>query len=184
MLRGPLGRIVANADSINAAYDGPIAAFYEEVTGQLAAEMAQGSVLGVLCDGDPFFYGSFMHLWRRLSPRFATEIVPGIPAMAGVWTAAGAPITWGDDVLTVLPATLPQAELARRAADTDALVVMKIGRNLAKLKTALTTAGRIGDAWLVEHGTMPAERVRRLDEVGGTVPYFSIVLVHGRGRRP
>lgn len=163
-------------------YKAALAPFYDHWTARLAARAGSGDVV-VLCEGDPFFYGSFMHLHARL-PRDLVEVVPGIPGMAGCWTAAGAPITWGDDVLTVLPATLPQAELARRAADTDALVVMKIGRNLAKLKTALTTAGRIGDAWLVEHGTMPAERVRRLDEVGGTVPYFSIVLVHGRGRRP
>ena len=124
-----------------------------------------------------------MHLHSRL-PAGMVDVVPGIPGMAGCWTATGRPITWGDDVLTVIPATLPEAELARRAEDTDALVVMKIGRNLAKLHRALATAGRLADAWLVENGTMPTERVRPLREVEGEVPYFSIVLVHGRGRRP
>ena len=93
------------------SYDGPIAAFYDEAAERLAAEMMAGRTLAVLCDGDPFFYGSFMHLWRRLSHRFATEVVPGVTGMAGAWTRANAPITWGDDVLTVLPGTLPEAEL-------------------------------------------------------------------------
>ncbi len=164
------------------AYNAALAPFYDRWAARLAGGTATGDVV-VLCEGDPFFYGSFMHLHSRL-PRERVEVVPGIPGMAGCWTATGQPITWGDDVLTVLPATLPQAELARRIADTDALVVMKIGRNLAKLKAALAAAGRLSDAWLVEHGTMPAERVRRLEEVEGDAPYFSIALVHGRGRRP
>ncbi|MFT4152066.1 MAG: precorrin-2 C(20)-methyltransferase [Paracoccaceae bacterium] len=164
------------------AYNAALAPFYDHWAARLAQGAATGDVV-VLCEGDPFFYGSFMHLHSRL-PQGLVEVVPGIPGMAGCWTATGLPITWGDDVLTVLPATLPETELARRAADTDALVVMKIGRNLPKLRAALAAAGRLDDAWLVEHGTMPAQRVRRLAEVQGEVPYFSIALVHGRGRRP
>lgn len=164
------------------AYAATLAPFYDHWAARLHAACQAGNVV-VLCEGDPFLYGSFMHLHSRL-PREAVEVVPGIPGMAGCWTATGLPITWGDDVLTVLPATLPEPELTRRIADTDALVVMKIGRNLDKLRRALAAAGRLADAWLVEHGTMPAERVCRLAEVTGPVPYFSIVLLHGQGRRP
>jgi precorrin-2/cobalt-factor-2 C20-methyltransferase len=164
------------------AYNAALAPFYDHWATRLAEGTAGGDVV-VLCEGDPFFYGSFMHLHSRL-PEGLAEVVPGIPGMAGCWTATGQPITWGDDVLTVLPATLPDAELRRRIGDTDALVVMKIGRNLPRLRAALAAAGRLADAWLVEHGTMPAQRVRRLAEVEGEVPYFSIALIHGRGRRP
>lgn len=163
-------------------YNAALAPFYDAWAARLLAGCEGGDVI-VLCEGDPFFYGSFMHLHARL-PADRVQVVPGIPGMAGCWTATGLPITWGDDVLTVLPATLPLAELTRRILDTDALVVMKIGRNLAKLREALTSAGRLADAWLVEHGTMPAERVRKLAEVDGPAPYFSIALIHGRGRRP
>lgn len=161
------------------AYNAALASFYDH----WATRLAQAGDVVVLCEGDPFLYGSFMHLHSRL-PRDRVEVVPGIPGMSGCWTATGLPITWGDDVLTVLPATLPEAELTRRIADTDALVVMKIGRNLPRLRAALTAAGRLADAWLVEHGTMPGERVRLLAEVDEPVPYFSIAIVHGRGRRP
>lgn len=164
------------------AYNAALAPFYAEWADRLAAGTVRGDVV-VLCEGDPLFYGSFMHLQVRL-PKDLVEIVPGIPGMVGCWNAVGLPMTWGDDVLTVLPATLPQDELTRRIGDTDALVVMKIGRNLPRLVAALEQAGRLDRAWLVEHGTMPAERIRPLAEVSGPVPYFSIVLVHGRGRRP
>lgn len=164
-------------------YNCLLAAFYEDWTARLAGLAATDDVV-VLCEGDPFFYGSFMHLHSRLQGRAEVEVVPGITGMSGCWTATDRPITWGDDVLTVLAATLPEDELTRRAADTDALVVMKIGRHLPKLRRALERAGRLADAWLVERGTMAGQKVQRLAEVEGPVPYFSIALVHGKGRRP
>ncbi|MGB7321292.1 MAG: SAM-dependent methyltransferase, partial [Albidovulum sp.] len=120
----------------------------------------------------------------RLQGRAVVEVVPGITGMSGCWTATGMPITWGDDVLTVLMATLSEAELTARARDTNALVVMKIGRNLPKLRRALAAAGRLEDAWLVERGTMPDQEVRRLADAPEDAPYFSIAVVHGQGRRP
>lgn len=166
------------------AYDGPIAAFYDEAAERLAAEMGVGRTVAVLCDGDPFFYGSFMHLWRRLAHRFPTEVVPGVTGMAGAWVRAGAPITWGDDVMTVLPGTLSEAELRRRLVDTDAAVIMKLGRNLPKVRRALQAAGLVHRAIYVERATMAGQVVTRLDDkADDEAPYFSMVLVPGEGRR-
>lgn len=166
------------------AYGLALATFYDGWADRLVA-LAQTEDVLVLCEGDPFFYGSFMHLHSRLQGRAVVEVIPGITGMTGCWTATDVPITWGDDVLTVLMGTLPEAELARHMADTDALVVMKIGRNIEKVRRALTTAGRMDQAWLVEFATMPGQTVVRLAEaVGRVTPYFSIVLVHGQGRRP
>ncbi len=164
-------------------YNRLLSCFYEDWAMRLAL-LAETETVVVLCEGDPFFYGSFMHLYTRLQGRTEIEIVPGITGMSGCWTATGTPITWGDDVLTVLMATLPEAELTARARDTDALVVMKIGRNLPKLRRALAAAGRLDAAWLIERGTMPDQRVQRLVDAPDTAPYFSIAVVHGQGRRP
>ena len=164
-------------------YNRILGAFYDEWADTLA-EMAKTDDVVVLCEGDPFLYGSFMHLHIRLEGRAEVEIIPGITGMSGCWTATGQPITWGDDVLTVAMATLSEDDLATRAANTDALVIMKIGRNLPKLRRALERAGRLEDAWLVERGTMTDQTVQKLTDVTGKVPYFSIVILHGQGRRP
>lgn len=171
---------------VGPAYNDCLSRFYAHCTDHLAALALAGEDVIVLCEGDPFFYGSFMHLHARLLGQVPVAVVPGITGMSGAWTASGAPITWGEDVLTVVTATLPEDELARRVADTDALVVMKIGRHLPKLRRAVEVAGRLADAWLVEYAAMPEQRVRRLAEVGvgDAVPYFSILLIHGQGRRP
>jgi precorrin-2/cobalt-factor-2 C20-methyltransferase len=139
----------------------------------------------VLAEGDPFFYGSFMHLWRRLEADVAIEVVPGVTGMSGCWTRANVPITWGNDVLTVLPGTLEEPELARRLAQTDAAVVLKVGRNLHKVRRAAEAAGMLARALYVERATMPEERILPLAEVAERRgPYFAMVLIPGSGRRP
>jgi precorrin-2/cobalt-factor-2 C20-methyltransferase len=165
-------------------YNDCLSAFYAGCIDHLAGLVRGGEDVVVLCEGDPFFYGSFMHLYTRLQTIAPVCVVPGITGMSGAWTASGAPITWGDDVLTVLMATLPEEDLVRRIRDTDALVVMKIGRHLGKLRRAVAAAGREDEAWLVEHAAMQDQRVTRLGEADVVTPYFSILLIHGQGRRP
>jgi precorrin-2/cobalt-factor-2 C20-methyltransferase len=170
------------------AFDSPdyarlLARFYDEWAERLEQIARQGDIV-VLCEGDPFFYGSFMHLHTRLQGRASIEVIAGIPGMAGCWNAVGLPIALGDDVMTVLMGTLAEEELTSRARGCDALVIMKTGRNLRKVRRSLQAAGRLDDAWLIERGTMPGERVARLRDVDATeCPYFAIVLVHGQGRR-
>jgi precorrin-2/cobalt-factor-2 C20-methyltransferase len=167
------------------AYNACLLAFYTECTAALKALAEAGEDVIVLCEGDPFFYGSFMHLYTRLKDTVPVEVVPAITGMSGAWTATGLPITWGDDVLSVLMGTLPEQELTRHMQNADAIVVMKIGRNIDKIRRALRAADRFDAAWLVEYATMPAQSVTRLSEAEGKItPYFSIIVVHGQGRRP
>lgn len=169
----------------SADYNRCLSAFYDDWTARLARLAAEGHEVVVLCEGDPFFYGSFMHLYVRLQGVAPLEVIPGIPGMVGCWHASGSPITWGDDALSVLMGTLPEDDLVARMRGPEALVIMKTGRNLPRVRAALARAGRLGDAVLVERGTMPGQRVIRLAEAAPTdCPYFAIVLVHGRGRRP
>ncbi|KQO72992.1 precorrin-2 C(20)-methyltransferase [Methylobacterium sp. Leaf87] len=166
-------------------YVAALASFYDDAAGQLSDHLGAGRDVAILSEGDPFFYGSFMHLWRRLKDRFPVEVVPGVTGMSGCWTRAGTPITWGDDVLTILPATLPQAALVARLAQTDAAVIMKLGRHLPKVRAALAEAGVLERAVYVERGTMTGERVVALrDKPDDVAPYFSMVLLPGEGRRP
>ncbi|MDE2318534.1 MAG: precorrin-2 C(20)-methyltransferase [Rhodospirillales bacterium] len=169
------------ADS--AEYIRALNGFYDEWAARLE-KLAPTQDVVVLCEGDPFFYGSFMHLHVRLRGRVEMEIIPGITGMSGCWTATGTPITWGQDILTILPGTLAEDELARRMRESDAFVVMKTGRNLPKIKRALAKAGRLEAAMLVAHGTTRQERIARVTEMAeGDCPYFAIVLAHGGKNR-
>jgi len=162
------------------AYRTAIAGFYEKAAAAIAAHLDAGRTVAVLSEGDPLFYGSYMHIHCRLAPRYAHEVVPGITGMSGGWSAAGVPIAQGDDVVCVLPGTLDEDELARRFADCDAAIVMKLGRNLAKVRRALARAGKLASALYVERATMAEARILPLAEKGDDeAPYFSMILVPG-----
>lgn len=172
------------------AFDSPVyvtalSAFYEMAVEALSAHLDAGRDVALLSEGDPLFYGSFMHLYVRLRQRYPVTLVPGVTGMAGCWAAAGEPMAWGDDMLSVLPGTLPLAHLVERLRAADAVVVMKIGRNFAKVRQAVEAAGLLERAIYVERGTMENEVVAPLAEkVDGPAPYFSLILIPGRGRRP
>ena len=165
-------------------YQSQIACFYRASAERLAALLREGRSVGLIAEGDPFFYGSFMHMWRRLAPGFPVEVVPGVTGMSGCWTRANLPMTWGNDTLSVLPGTLDEDRLVERLTHTDAAVVMKVGGNLPKVRRAVERAGLLSRAVYVERGTMPDERIVPLadcDQPRGA--YFAMVLVPGEGRR-
>src|SRR5262249_15719849 len=163
-----------------ARYSDAIRAFYDDAAREVAAHLDGGRLVAVICEGDPLFYGSHMPLHVRLALRFRTEIVAGVSGMSGCWSAAGTPIAQGDDVFSVIPGTLAETELVRRLEDADAAVVIKLGRNLPKVRRALERSGRLDRAVYVERGTMTGERAIPLaDKPDDSAPYFAMVLVPG-----
>ena len=167
------------------AYKTALRQFYEKSSAHIAALLRSGDDVALVCEGDPLFYGSFMHIFIRLRNEFSCEIVPGIAGMAGAWSAAQVPMTWGDDVMAIIPSTLDANAIKARLQQADAAVIMKIGRNFAKVRQALTEAGRFDEAIYVERGTMSGQMIQPLaDYRGQTPPYFSLILIPGHGRRP
>ena len=164
-------------------YKGALSDFYASSAQRLAAHLDAGRNVVLLAEGDPLFYGSYMYMHDRLAERYPTGIVPGIPAFAAATSAAESPLARQTDVLTVLPGTLPEPELARRLAGTDAAVIMKLGRTFPAVRRALEAAGRLEHAVYVERASMAEERRLPVAEVDpATVPYFSVILVTGDSR--
>lgn len=165
-------------------YYGALADFYDECAERFAAHLDAGRSVVCLAEGDPLFYGSFMYVHDALRERYPTEVVPGITAMAAASAAVGTGLSRHEDTVTVLPGTLPVAELARRLADTDAAVIMKLGRTFAAVREALRQAGLLERAVYVERASREGERVLPVAQVDPeTVPYMSIVVVPGRDVR-
>jgi precorrin-2/cobalt-factor-2 C20-methyltransferase len=164
------------------AYAAELGAFYEEAEAVLASHLSEGRNVALICEGDPLLYGSFMHIYVRLKDRFEIEIIPGISGMSGCWSAAKLPIAWGNEVLSVVPGTLEKSALARHLATADAIVIIKVGANLGKIREAIEEAGRTEAAIYIEHGTGRGERIVRLAETEGDhAPYFSLILIPGPG---
>lgn len=166
-------------------YKAATMAFYEEAAARVAAHLDAGRNVAVLSEGDPLFYGSYMHIHVRLAHLYDTEVIPGITAMSGCWSQAGLPLVQGDDILSVLPGTLDEVDLSTRLSGTDGAVIMKVGRNLPKIRRAIEAAGRLDTAVYVERGTMAnGHAIRLADKKDDVAPYFAIVLVPGWSTRP
>ncbi|WP_442791531.1 precorrin-2 C(20)-methyltransferase [Micromonospora sp. NBC_01813] len=178
----PLTYPVTTEDSSHpGGYRAAMREFYADCARRLAVHLDAGRTVVVLAEGDPLFYGSYMHLHQRLAHRYRTEVVPGVTSMSGAAATLGRPLVEADEVLTVLPGTLPTEELARRLADTDAAAVLKLGRTFPAVREALAAAGRLDDAWYVERASTDGERVEPLADVDpDTVPYFSLALLASR----
>ncbi|MDQ1661581.1 MAG: precorrin-2 C20-methyltransferase / precorrin-3B C17-methyltransferase [Blastococcus sp.] len=159
-------------------YQGAIDEFYEAAAARLAAHLDAERDVVVLAEGDPFFYGSYMHMHKRLAHRYPTEVVPGVTSVSGAAAAVGRPLVERDEVLTVLPGTLSAEELAGWLATTDSAAVMKLGRTFPQVRAAFEQAGVLDRAIYVERATTGQERTAPLADVDpATVPYFSLVLM-------
>ena len=166
-------------------YSEVLSEFYKKYSNKIISLSQTGIDLVILCEGDPFFYGSFMHIYSRVIDKCPVEVVPAITGMSAAWTATDIPITWGDDILTVLMGTLDKTTLENQLQNTNAAIIMKIGRNLPKIKKALERTGRFYDAFIVEYAAMDKQTVQRLSDYNTeNAPYFSIIILHGQGRRP
>ncbi len=158
-------------------YEAALVEFYDTAAAQLTEHLDAGRDVAVLCEGDPFFYGSYMYLHERLAARYETEVAPGVTSFSAAAAAAGTPLAKRDDVLTVLPGTLAPDVLAARLRTTDAAVVIKLGRTFEGVRGAAERAGVAGRAVYVERASSDAERVAALRDVEGKVPYMSLLLV-------
>ena len=161
----------------------PAQAVYDQAAERIAAELDRGHDVAVLCQGDPFFYGSFMYLFGRLAERHAVEVVPGVSSLTAVAAAAGAPLAAREDALLVLPASLSEQQLLCRLAEADAAAIIKLGRHFPKVLAVLERLGLAAHARYVERASLASQRVLPLAQVRAEdVPYFSMILLHRRGQ--
>ncbi|MFF8599395.1 precorrin-3B C(17)-methyltransferase [Streptomyces sp. NPDC015232] len=162
-------------------YRGALDDFYEEAAARLAAHLDAGRTVAVLAEGDPLFYGSYQHMHKRLADRYDTTVIPGVTSVSAAAARLGEPLCEAEEVLTIVPGTLPEDELTARLAGTDSAVVMKLGRTFPTVKRALERAGRLDDARYVERAFMAGERTGRVAEIDPeSVPYFSVAVLPSR----
>jgi precorrin-2 C20-methyltransferase/precorrin-3B C17-methyltransferase len=166
-------------------YAGAMEDFYREAADRIAVHLEAGRNVALLAEGDPLFYSSYMHMHTRLTSRFEAVIVPGVTSVSAASAATGMPLVQGDEVLTILPGTLPPDELRRRLADTDAAVILKLGRSYPAVREALSAAGRLDEALYVERASTAAQKVLPAADVdAGSVPYFSLAMLPGMSSPP
>ena len=155
---------------------------YDRAAVELGRHLDAGRDVAMLCEGDPFFYGSFMYMFGRMAEHHTVEVVPGVSSLMACAATLGAPLAARNDVLCVLPATLSSEVLEQRIRDVDAVAIIKVGRHLQRVRAVIEAMGLTANARYVEHATMTSEKILPLADVAeGSAPYFSMILLHARG---
>jgi precorrin-2/cobalt-factor-2 C20-methyltransferase len=163
------------------SYEAEIAEFYDAAAREVASHLDAGRDVAVICEGDPFFYGSFMYLHDRLAGRYESEVVPGVCSIVACASVLGAPLVYRNQTLTVLSGVLSEAELETRLTQADAAAIMKLGANFTKVRTVIDRLGLTDRALYIERATMANERTLPFADVDpATVPYFAMILVPGK----
>jgi precorrin-2/cobalt-factor-2 C20-methyltransferase len=159
----------------------PPLAIYDAAAAQLGAVLDAGDEVAYLCQGDPLFYGSFAGILTRLAGRYPVTVVPGVSSLTAGAAMTATPLVRRDEMLSVIPASLPADVLARQLAAAEAAVVIKLGRHVAKLQRVLADLGLLDRAVYVERASLPSQRIAPLATiVPAGVPYFSMALIPGR----
>ncbi|MHA1107732.1 MAG: precorrin-2 C(20)-methyltransferase [Alphaproteobacteria bacterium] len=159
----------------------PDAGIYDGAAAEIGAELDAGFDVAVICEGDPFFYGSFMYLFARVNQSHRVEVVPGVSSLTACAAALGAPLASLNDVLSVVPGPLDAETMKARLADAEAAAIIKVGRHFEKIRGVLDELGLADCARYIAHATLPEQTLLALDQVDpADVPYFSMILVHKR----
>jgi precorrin-2/cobalt-factor-2 C20-methyltransferase len=158
---------------------------YDDAAGEIATVLRGGEDVAVICEGDPFFYGSFMYLFSRLQGEFSVQVVPGISSLTACAAASLTPLAARNEVLSILPAPMAEDDLRRHLQRTEAAAIIKLGRHAPKVYGVLRELDLLDQAKYVAHATMPGEKVQNLRDVDpADVPYFAMILVRKSGIEP
>ena len=170
--------ITTEIDSMRKEYKNIMKNFYEQCVIKIDNILKKSCDICLLCEGDPFFYGSFVHIFQRLKERFDIEIVPGVTGMSGAWSSSKIPMVSGNEILTIIMGTLDEAKLKIQIKKSDVLVIMKIGKNFKKIFKVLKEQNLLDKAYLISNATTKKEKIYKLDTINAEiVPYFSIILL-------
>ena len=156
----------------------PKTEIYDRAAEEILRHNEAGRDVAVLCEGDPFFYGSFLYLYERLVDRCPVQVVPGVSSLMACASAAGLPLARRNETLTVVPAPLSDDALRAHFGRAEALAIIKVGRHLSRIRRLLATCARLDGACLIERATLATQRIAALRDLRDeAAPYFSMVLV-------
>ena len=171
----------------------PRLAAWRAAAAALAAEVAAGRAVVLLCEGDASLYASCSYALLALAkrhPQCPVRVVPGITAVAAAAAAASAaglawPLVLQQESLLIRPTPETPAELElllrRAAAEGTVLALLKLGRRWAWLRPLLEGHGLLEQCLFARRVGWPDQLLAPAAQVPPQEqPYFSLLLIRQR----
>ena len=156
----------------------------------LAAEVAAGAAVVLLCEGDASLYASCSYVLLALAehhPDCPVRVVPGIPAVAAAAAAASSlgmpwPLALQQEGLLIRPTPETPEQLERllddAAAGRTVLALLKLGRRWPWVHALLERRGLLRQSLFARRVGWSDQQLLGADQVPAEAqPYFSLLLI-------
>lgn len=119
-----------------------------------------GKNVAFLTLGDPMFFSTYIYIFRLLKDcGVKIKTIPGVPAFLAIASHIGRPVAYGNDIVTIIPATAEIDTIADALKNSDSTVIMKVYRNLNEIVNILDAEKMIDDAVLVSRCGLEDEKI-------------------------
>ncbi|HEY3424046.1 MAG TPA: precorrin-2 C(20)-methyltransferase [Negativicutes bacterium] len=141
--------------------------------------LAAGKKVVFLTLGDPMFYSTYIYVFRLLEKSgYLIQTVPGVTAFCAIGSQLGYPVVEGNDILSIIPATISEDKLDKALAMADNVVLMKVYKNFEQVVEKLNRHGLADNAVMISKCGLEDEQVvYNLADVGKqNINYLSTIL--------
>ena len=110
--------------------------------------------------GDPMFYSTYIYIFKLLAnEEIHIETIPGVPAFLAIASKTGKPLAFGNDILSIIPATADIDEIDAALVCSNTSVLMKVYKNFEEIVNTLETHEMAHQATLVSRCGLSDEKV-------------------------
>lgn len=156
---------------------------FEEHKAEILRLLRGGKNVGFATLGDPMFYSTYIYIFRILEPCGVKIVtIPGVPAFLAIAAQIGRPLAFGNDILTIIPATADIDAIKTSLDRADSTVLMKVYKNFPEVVDELANHGMIDEAVLVSRCGLDDERIIRdvAAHKNEALNYLSTILTRKR----
>ena len=133
---------------------------FDENKAEIVSYLRRGLNVAFLTIGDPMFYSTYIYVFRLLKAEGMNVVtIPGVPAFLAIASQLGRPLAFGNEIISIIPATAPRGAIEAALSSCDAAVLMKVYKNFDEIIDALEGNGKLEEAILVSRCGLEDEKI-------------------------
>ena len=119
-----------------------------------------GKNVAFLTLGDPMFFSTYIYVFQLLKDcGVQIETIPGVPAFLAIASYIGRPLVFGNDIITIIPATAEREKIEDALKSSDVTVLMKVYKNFPEVVEMLDAEKMLSEAVLVSRCGLAEEKI-------------------------